>query len=59
MNKYKAPTNIIRFIDSLYNYMDKLELAKSINTSFRKDTLIVLKEEKYFEETYQGIFKNE
>lgn len=47
LNKYKGPRNIIKFVDSLYNYIDTIKLLNSINNNYRKDTLIVLKTEKY------------
>jgi hypothetical protein len=59
MHDYKGPSNIIRFIDSLYNYMDRKELSLSLNTSFRRDTLIVLKSEKYFEQSHKKILRVE
>lgn len=43
----KGPRNIIRFIDSLYNYVNTLKLSETGNIPFRKDTIIVLKSEKY------------
>ena len=52
MQDYKGTKNIRRFIDSLYNYLNKLELLDSINFHFRKDTLIVLKSEKYWDTKY-------
>lgn len=39
--------NIIRFIDSLYNYANTLKLLDTVTIPFRRDTLIVLKTENY------------
>lgn len=44
---HKVPRNIIRFIDSLYNYANTLKLSDTGTIPFRRDTLIVLKSENY------------
>jgi len=47
-DKYEGPRNIIKFIDSLYNYANTLNLSDTGTIPFRRDTLIVLKTENYF-----------
>ena len=49
MQDYQGTKLIRSLIDSLYNYINKLELSDSINVHFRKDTLIVLKTERYWD----------
>jgi hypothetical protein len=49
LNEYVCPGNIIKFINNLYNYAENLKLSTSAGKYFRRDTLIVLKSEKYQE----------
>ncbi|RJP74268.1 MAG: hypothetical protein C4539_00490 [Ignavibacteriales bacterium] len=51
LKEHKGPRNIIKFIDSIYNLVNRLELSNSNNAFFRKDTLIVLKTEEHWKNT--------
>lgn len=46
---YKGTKVIRNLIDSLYKYANTLKLSDKIDLAFRKDTLIVLKTENYYQ----------
>lgn len=52
MQDYEGTKIIRNFVDSLYKYANTLELSDTLNISFRKDTLIVLNTEKYWDSPY-------
>jgi hypothetical protein len=49
MQDYEGTKIFRKFIDSIYSYANRLELKPLVNIPFRKDSLIVLKSEKYWE----------
>jgi len=55
LNKYKGPKNIIAFVDSLFNYFEKMELLDTTTEKFRRDTIVVRKQEEYWENIGKNI----
>lgn len=52
MQDYKGTKIIRNFVDSLYKYANTLKLYDTLDVSFRRDTLIVLKTEKYWDSPF-------